>query len=536
MTGLSLKSALVSVGALLSVSLVGYAVYFDYRRRNDTEFRRSILKSKKLVEQKQQEEEKQKQEELLESLQKAMDLVKAIEYPKSADERERFFMAQIQAGEKAYLTGAPVHESAAFFYAAVKICPNQMELLMILQKTAPADVVSLVYAMVTSEEQTSMSDYFKRLCSKYPTVGIKARHFESSDPEQPKKVLYSLVAARDLKADDVIYIEDPTVSVLNIKTMQGGQYCHNSLEYLPESESGDFEKMISCELCRDKAVFSTTADMERAMGEYHMILCPGNSACPQAKVLYDYCVANQCTYPMMVAKFMARMVWKQTVLAQTQKNATQEAQLLEEWEHLERLPVHQLDVQDEALNKEAEMVRDVLKFAAPNADKFLTVERYAAIKGAFIYNSVGIVPESENAIEGSVATTNQTSEFLPRSSYSPDQVIGSGLYFVTSYASHSCTPNAVASYKFAHTRRHKYKSDPLHTYVSPKLVLRASTDIKQGELITMAYVECHNSTSLENRWVQLIRTWGEACICTKCKDEEQKLMENINTETAVAGR
>ncbi|KAI3645124.1 hypothetical protein MP228_011288 [Amoeboaphelidium protococcarum] len=151
MTGLSLKSALVSVGALLSVSLVGYAVYFDYRRRNDAEFRRSIMKSKKLVEQKQQEEEKQKQEELLESLQKAMDLVKAIEYPKSADERERFFMAQIQAGEKAYLTGAPVHESAAYFYAAVKICPNQMELLMILQKTAPADVVSLVYAMVTSE-------------------------------------------------------------------------------------------------------------------------------------------------------------------------------------------------------------------------------------------------------------------------------------------------------------------------------------------------------------------------------------------------
>ena len=44
-------------------------------------------------------------------------------------------------------------ESAACFFKAVKVYPNPVDLLVILQKSVPEDVVNVVYAMISTEVQ-----------------------------------------------------------------------------------------------------------------------------------------------------------------------------------------------------------------------------------------------------------------------------------------------------------------------------------------------------------------------------------------------
>ena len=46
-------------------------------------------------------------------------------------------------------------DAAVYFYHAVKVYPNPVDLLMILQKSIPEEVCSLVFAMVSTEVQIS---------------------------------------------------------------------------------------------------------------------------------------------------------------------------------------------------------------------------------------------------------------------------------------------------------------------------------------------------------------------------------------------
>jgi import receptor subunit TOM20 len=46
-------------------------------------------------------------------------------------------------------------ESAVSFYHAVKVYPNPVDLLVILQKSVPEEIVTLVYSMITTEVQIS---------------------------------------------------------------------------------------------------------------------------------------------------------------------------------------------------------------------------------------------------------------------------------------------------------------------------------------------------------------------------------------------
>ena len=44
-------------------------------------------------------------------------------------------------------------EAAACIFKSVKVYPNQVDLLMVLQKSLPQDLMGLVYAMLSTEVQ-----------------------------------------------------------------------------------------------------------------------------------------------------------------------------------------------------------------------------------------------------------------------------------------------------------------------------------------------------------------------------------------------
>lgn len=121
------------------------------------------------------EQLKSKEQEMIQMLSKALEMVKDTEYPMDQENREKFFMECLQKGEGLYRQGMLVAtltycsisrkfictgdentlESAVCFYHAVKVYPNPVDLLVILQKSVPEDIVGLVYAMISTEVQIS---------------------------------------------------------------------------------------------------------------------------------------------------------------------------------------------------------------------------------------------------------------------------------------------------------------------------------------------------------------------------------------------
>lgn len=110
---------------------------------------------------------------MVQVLKRVLDMVKNDTYPTSVEDRERYFMDNLQKGEllsKEGMASFLAHliptcfcsfmigpekseESAACFFRALKVYPNPVELLAILQKSVPEDVIGLVYGMVSTEVQ-----------------------------------------------------------------------------------------------------------------------------------------------------------------------------------------------------------------------------------------------------------------------------------------------------------------------------------------------------------------------------------------------
>jgi len=166
------------VGAVTASAVAGlaaYAVYFDYKRRNDVEFRRDIKKSKRHHAKQQARELKSKEEKMIEMLKAALDLVKDVEYPAGPD-REKFFMENIQNGELLFRQGPDMMvESAVCFYKAVKIYPSPMDLMVLLQKSVPEDVLGLVYGMLSMDQQMQQMQQQQQAKQDIPAVLLTAQ-------------------------------------------------------------------------------------------------------------------------------------------------------------------------------------------------------------------------------------------------------------------------------------------------------------------------------------------------------------------------
>lgn len=89
------------------ISLPAYAVYFDYRRRNDPEFRRALKresrKQARLAKEEAEVQGKQQREEIKRAVEEAIEEG----FPTDIEEREAFFMQQIANGETLAGDGSP---------------------------------------------------------------------------------------------------------------------------------------------------------------------------------------------------------------------------------------------------------------------------------------------------------------------------------------------------------------------------------------------------------------------------------------------
>jgi import receptor subunit TOM20 len=146
--------AAISVGTIVT-GFVAYAAYFDYKRRNDVEFRKQLKRESKRTQRAAKEQEEAQGQEQKKAIREAVERANDEGFPKDPEEVEAYFMQEVAQGEGmvqkgrwSFLqcqqlaeanryTGADNVEAALCFYRALKVYPNPRELINIYDKTVP---------------------------------------------------------------------------------------------------------------------------------------------------------------------------------------------------------------------------------------------------------------------------------------------------------------------------------------------------------------------------------------------------------------
>lgn len=152
----------------MHVLVVAYAIWFDYKRRNDPEFRRALKRDNRRLARAVREEAEAQGAARREAIKKAVAEAKAEGFPTDLEEKEAYFMGQVSRGESLaadgmdnssrfpqlcnhQLTGLPGSrniEAALAFYKALKVYPQPKDLINIYDKTVPKEILEILAEMV----------------------------------------------------------------------------------------------------------------------------------------------------------------------------------------------------------------------------------------------------------------------------------------------------------------------------------------------------------------------------------------------------
>ncbi|KXN89449.1 Mitochondrial import receptor subunit tom20 [Leucoagaricus sp. SymC.cos] len=165
------RSILAIAAATLATGVLAYVVYFDYKRRNDAQFRRKLRKEKKRVDKTAAQERETSSSTggavpsgnvTPEMLRAALDQVKLEEPPSNTEEKEAYFMTQVGMGEQLAAQGSAFYLPAAIaFYKALRVYPSPVELIVIYQKTVPEPLFKLIIDLTNMDVSAPSSPKVK---------------------------------------------------------------------------------------------------------------------------------------------------------------------------------------------------------------------------------------------------------------------------------------------------------------------------------------------------------------------------------------
>ncbi|CCM05579.1 uncharacterized protein FIBRA_07806 [Fibroporia radiculosa] len=549
--------------------LVAYAVYFDYKRRNDTEFRKQLKKDRKRVTKQTAQTQEPSDGATIEELRAALARVRSEDVPASAEAKEQYFMAQVGMGEQLCAQGPMFHMPAALsFYRALRVYPSPVELIAIYQSTVPPPVFKIVMELTNldvstpssppersarthseaSEEdetspvrtgppsETSSQEWDRLTDPGSQTPAVKARvegYYEAFPPKSmnvsvlpapsdPTKVRKVLVVTRNFEAGDVIYKEQPVVAVLDADLQGKEAYCSHCLRHIQKGMAirPDQDRLGSVYCSKDCQVKAKVesqnllfglepvlpAELDKGMS---LLTRPQRDAA-QAKYA-AHLKSGGRSVPLLAARFVAKQVVIETAKMMPVKTGPLADELTAAsaseyslYDHLERLRF----VEGKANEEGTSLLCDVLGAALPGLEKSLTEERHAVYQGKMAYNAIGVC-YSGGRDDKPTPTERPEDQEHTRTPYGTSRQIGSGLYLVSSYIAHSCDPSARPSFSSG----------------TSELTLIATRPLKEGDEITMAYVDISQHTeetpveARRRRRVELARGWRFKCECSRCVSE-----------------
>ncbi|KNZ76044.1 Mitochondrial import receptor subunit tom20 [Termitomyces sp. J132] len=542
---------LAITGITLLSGALAYAYYFDYKRRNDAEFRKNLRKEKKRVSKAVAQSKESLQSAKVDgqpsTFEEALELVRKEEPPASPEEKESYFMSQVAMGEQLSAKG-PSHYLAAAtcFYRAMKVYPSPMELMVIYEQTLPQPIVTVVIQMmsadvsprfpsstsdqnVSDDEETSStsggppSETSSQEWDKVTDPGAHATliviftcfranaacdliyllcFYEAFPPKSMKTRVEGrrgrkvLIVTEDVAAGEVIYKEQPVVTALDADLQESGKYCAHCLRSI---QSG-----TSVELSKDanpiNSTFCSKACLTANKTQSHNLLFTSESPLPPA-----------LGQPLSAEGRAARLKAQERYIALLKKEKRAAPVLLG------RFIARQIAVETAKMSNLATPDSDFT-----NAEGYLLadhIERlryidlkpdaYATLLGKITYNAFGVCfgdgrddkvtrPEDVEKTRTPLGTSRQ---------------IGTAFYTLSCYLAHSCDPNAHPSFSSG----------------TAELSLVATRDLKKGDELTIAYVDVkkrEGETTVEcrrRRRIELVRGWRFACPCQRCVEEGKEL-------------
>ncbi|KAF6012253.1 hypothetical protein HII12_002406 [Brettanomyces bruxellensis] len=141
----------------VAAAALSYCVYFDYERRHNPEFRKSINHKKRKAQKKakmQAEEEKTKLFEVLKK--KLNESLAASPLPTTLQEKEPYFLEQVSIGEKLGAIPGKEIDAAIYFYKGLAVYPNPTGILDIYQRTLPPQIYELVMKLTAIQPPKSV--------------------------------------------------------------------------------------------------------------------------------------------------------------------------------------------------------------------------------------------------------------------------------------------------------------------------------------------------------------------------------------------
>jgi len=156
-SNLRLSSVLAIGTGTVVTGFLAYAVYFDHRRRNDPEFRKALKREAKLAAKAEQQKKDAASQQQRTAIKEAVERVNAESPPLDDQEREMYFMDNIQAGED-YTKKGDVIEAATAFFRCLKVYPRKSDLVAMFDKTVPKEVLEVLASMISIADQTGGID------------------------------------------------------------------------------------------------------------------------------------------------------------------------------------------------------------------------------------------------------------------------------------------------------------------------------------------------------------------------------------------
>lgn len=149
----------LTFASIAAAGVLGYAIYFDYNRRNSPEFRKQLRKRRVHQEKEQAKAQEESRKSKMLAVKTALleDLAQN-PIPTDLTKKEEFFMEQVASGEQLANNPSTKIEAALRFYKALAVYPNPTDIMGIYQKTVPEDVYELLVMMIAIQPPATITN------------------------------------------------------------------------------------------------------------------------------------------------------------------------------------------------------------------------------------------------------------------------------------------------------------------------------------------------------------------------------------------
>ncbi|KAJ8106852.1 hypothetical protein ONZ43_g6919 [Nemania bipapillata] len=149
--------ATISV-ATAATGLLAYAVYFDYQRRKNPDFRKTLRREERRQVRAEKEEAVAQSKEKRRTIQAAVDAAIEEGFPSGVNEKEQYFMEYVQQGETLASDPSLTCDAALAFYKALKVYPTPRDLISIYDKTVDKRVLDVLAEMIAYDKSLDLDN------------------------------------------------------------------------------------------------------------------------------------------------------------------------------------------------------------------------------------------------------------------------------------------------------------------------------------------------------------------------------------------